>query len=146
METVTKEISDSGLNRNLIIEIPKTCPNCGIGNNPTTHTVANLNFSSFYILSYSHFCSVCKKHHQSMQKWIPNNSETEMLMVYPNQTIVEVDQLFVEFAPRFVEFYSEAVEAEKIGLSNIAGTGYRSAIECLIKDYALDPGLATSSR
>lgn len=25
-----------------------------------------------------------------------------------------------------------------MGLENIAGTGYRSAIECLIKDYALD--------
>ena len=60
-----------------------------------------------------------------------------MVLVYPNKVVSDIDRLFTEYAPRFVEFYSEAIEAEKMGLENIAGTGYRSAIECLIKDYAL---------
>ena len=60
-----------------------------------------------------------------------------MALVYPNKIVTDIDRLFIDHAPRFVEFYSEAIEAEKMGLENIAGTGYRSAIECLIKDYAL---------
>lgn len=141
MEIINVEITNSGINRNLSIQIPKTCPNCGVGNNPTTNHVASLNTSAFYVLSYNHYCSVCKKNHQSMQKWNSNENKTEMLLVYPNTTVVEIDPIFIENAPRFVEFYSEAVEAEKLGLVNIAGTGYRSAIECLIKDYALHFGL-----
>lgn len=141
METVTKEISSSGLNRNLIIEIPKTCPNCGIGNNPTTSSVATTSFADYYILCFNHYCVACKKTHQSMQKFFTNDKNSEMILVYPNKTIVEIDSIFIKHAPRFVEFYSEAVEAEKLGLVNIAGTGYRSAIECLIKDYALHFGL-----
>jgi hypothetical protein len=42
---------------------------------------------------------------------------------------------------RFSEIYNQAVAAEQYGLSDIAGTGYRKALEFLIKDYcvALDP-------
>ena len=69
-----------------------------------------------------------------------------MVLVYPIKVVSDIDSLFTEYAPRFVEFYSEAIEAEKSGLENIAGTGYRSAVECLIKDYALAFGLDTKEK
>lgn len=37
----------------------------------------------------------------------------------------------------FVTIYSEAFEAEKRGLSQICGVGYRKALEFLIKDYVI---------
>ncbi|MDQ0221698.1 DUF4145 domain-containing protein [Streptococcus moroccensis] len=118
--------------RDIVIEIPKYCPNCGIGNNPKNEYIASINNCTVY----SHFCNPCKKYHYSVQDNLTDSTRT-LLLVYPNKTIVDIDPVFIEHAPRFVEFYSEAVEAEKLGLVNIAGTGYRSAIECLIKDYAL---------
>ena len=84
-----------------------------------------------------HLCPSCNKNHFTIQKYINLEDKTTMLLVYPNKVIIDIDPVFIKHAPRFVEFYSEAVEAEKMGLVNIAGTGYRSAIECLIKDYAL---------
>ena len=38
-------------------------------------------------------------------------------------------------SPDFVEIYKQASEAEQRSLTRIAGTGYRKALEFLIKDY-----------
>ncbi len=114
------------------VEIPKYCPNCGVGNNPDNKFVASADDCAVY----SHFCNPCKKYHYTIQDKLID-SQRKMLLVYPNKSVVNIDPLFIKYAPRFVEFYSEAIEAEKLGLENIAGTGYRSAVECLIKDYAL---------
>lgn len=84
-----------------------------------------------------HRCPACKKYHMTNQEYLRQADKTTMVLVYPNKVVTDIDRLFIEYAPRFVEFYSEAIEAEKSGLENIAGTGYRSAVECLIKDYAL---------
>lgn len=114
------------------IEIPKYCPNCGVGNNPDNKYVTSLDDCAVY----NHFCNPCKTYHYTVQGKLVDDKR-HLLLVYPNKVVANIDPLFIECAPRFVEFYSEAIEAEKIGLENIAGTGYRSAIECLIKDYAL---------
>ena len=110
---------------------------CGIGNNPTTNEVGRLEIQEGYVFTLHHRCPACKKYHMTNQEYLNQDDKTTMILVYPNKVVIDIDDLFIEHAPRFVEFYSEAVEAEKMGLENIAGTGYRSAIECLIKDYAL---------
>ncbi|MGT2761928.1 hypothetical protein [Streptococcus intermedius] len=117
---------------NISIDIPACCPNCGKANNPTNKALYTEN--EFAV--YSHFCTPCSRYHYTVQGELIENTR-HMLLAYPNQIVVDIDPLLREYAPRFTEFYSEAVEAEKLGLENIAGTGYRSAIECLIKDYAL---------
>jgi hypothetical protein len=38
-------------------------------------------------------------------------------------------------SPRFVEIYRQAAKAEADGLDQLCGTGYRKALEFLIKDY-----------
>ncbi|HHY39707.1 MAG TPA: DUF4145 domain-containing protein [Syntrophaceticus sp.] len=42
-----------------------------------------------------------------------------------------------EISGNFVLIYSEAIEAESLGLKNICGPGYRKALEFLIKDYLI---------
>ncbi|MBF0776000.1 MULTISPECIES: DUF4145 domain-containing protein [Streptococcus] len=125
------------LSSNKAIEIPKACPNCGIGNNPTTSNISSMDTKEGKVIGLFHRCTACQKSHMTLQEYHAGNDYTTMAIVYPNKVITDIDPLFIECAPRFVEFYSEAIEAEKIGLENIAGTGYRSAIECLVKDYAL---------
>lgn len=137
MELSTVEFYFSAIGKSLTIQIPKTCPLCGIGNNPTNSDAGKLQIPEGYIFTVHHRCPSCKKYHMTNQEYLHQNDETTMVLVYPNKVVIDIDRLFIEHAPRFVEFYSEAIEAEKMGLENIAGTGYRSAIECLIKDYAL---------
>lgn len=137
MELSTVEFYFSAIGKSLTIQIPKTCPLCGIGNNPTSSDAGKLQIEEGYIFTVHHRCPSCKKYHMTTQEYLHQDDKTTMVLVYPNKVVIDIDRLFIEHAPRFVEFYSEAVEAEKMGLENIAGTGYRSAIECLIKDYAL---------
>lgn len=141
MEISTVEYYFSTLGKTINIQIPKTCPLCGIGNNPTNNEAGKLEIQEGYIITLHHRCPSCKKYHMTNQEYLRQSDETTMALVYPNKVVTDIDRLFIDHAPRFVEFYSEAIEAEKMGLENIAGTGYRSAIECLIKDYALDFGL-----
>nr|DAW47185.1 MAG TPA: protein of unknown function (DUF4145) [Caudoviricetes sp.] len=141
MEISTVEYYFSTLGKTITIQIPKTCPLCGIGNNPTNNEAGKLETQEGYIITLHHRCPSCKKYHMTNQEYLRQSDETTMALVYPNKVVTDIDRLFIDHAPRFVEFYSEAIEAEKMGLENIAGTGYRSAIECLIKDYALDFGL-----
>jgi hypothetical protein len=42
-----------------------------------------------------------------------------------------------QISPTFVAVFAEAEEAAQLGLSQIAGPGYRKAFEFLIKDYAI---------
>jgi hypothetical protein len=135
LSTINYHFSDIG--KVLTIQIPNTCPNCGIGNNPTSSLIGSSTTQGGKVYNMLHLCPSCNKNHFTIQKYINLEDKTTMLLVYPNKVIIDIDPVFIKHAPRFVEFYSEAVEAEKMGLVNIAGTGYRSAIECLIKDYAL---------
>ena len=137
MEVSTVDFYFSAIAKTLTIQIPQSCPLCGIGNNPTTNEVGRLEIQEGYVFTLHHRCPACKKYHMTNQEYLNQDDKTTMILVYPNKVVIDIDHLFVEHAPRFVEFYSEAIKAEKMGLENIAGTGYRSAIECLIKDYAL---------
>lgn len=137
MEISTVDHYFSTVSKTLTIQIPQTCPWCGIGNNPTNNEAGKLEIQEGYIFSMHHRCPACKKYHMTNQEYLRQADKTTMILVYPNKVVTDIDRLFIEYAPRFVEFYSEAIEAEKSGLENIAGTGYRSAVECLIKDYAL---------
>lgn len=137
MEVSTVDFYFSAISKTLTIQIPQSCPLCGIGNNTTTHEVGRLEIQEGYVFTLHHRCPACKKYHMTNQEYLNQDDKTTMILVYPNKVVIDIDDLFIEHAPKFVEFYSEAVEAEKMGLENIAGTGYRSAIECLIKDYAL---------
>lgn len=137
MEVSTVDYYFSAISKTLTIQIPQSCPLCGIGNNPTTNEVGRLEIQEGYVFTLHHRCPACKKYHMTNQEYLNQDDKTTMILVYPNKVVIDIDDLFIEHAPRFVEFYSEALEAEKMGLENIAGTGYRSAIECLIKDYAL---------
>ena len=137
MEVSTVDYYFSAISKTLTIQIPQSCPLCGIGNNPTTNEVGRLEIQEGYVCTLHHRCPACKRYHMTNQEYLKQDDKTTMILVYPNKVVIDIDDLFIEHAPRFVEFYSEAIEAEKMGLENIAGTGYRSAIECLIKDYAL---------
>ena len=137
MELSTVDHYFSAIGKTLTIQIPKACPWCGIGNNPTSNEAGKLEILEGYIFTVHHRCPSCKKYHMTNQEYLHQNDKTTMILVYPNKVVINIDRLFIDHAPRFVEFYSEAVEVEKMKLENIAGTGYRSAIECLIKDYAL---------
>ncbi len=66
----------------------------------------------------------------------------ELIALRPNKpTLENIPEEIREISPDFVAIYQEAEDALHMGLTQIAGPGYRKAFEYLIKDYAksLDP-------
>ncbi len=53
-----------------------------------------------------------------------------------------VPALVSAVSARFIEIYSQASEAESLRLPDVAGPGYRKALEHLIKDFAISQHLA----
>lgn len=49
----------------------------------------------------------------------------------------EFDEKIISLSPQFDKIYNQALAAESSGLDEIAGLGYRKALEFLIKDYAI---------
>ncbi len=54
----------------------------------------------------------------------------------------ELPEPLMRISPRFASVYNQAAVAQHGGLDEVAGTGYRRALEILVKDYliAKDPG------
>lgn len=46
------------------------------------------------------------------------------------------DKEIEKISPQFVKIYNQALQAENMGLDEIAGLGYRKSVEFLIKDFA----------
>lgn len=57
---------------------------------------------------------------------------------YPTFTATYENDVLAEFSPRFVELYNQALRSEFAGDIDLAATGYRHALECLVKDYAIN--------
>ena len=49
----------------------------------------------------------------------------------------DFDDKLKEVSPQFVKVYNQALKAEEYSLDEIAGLGYRKALEFLIKDFAI---------
>jgi hypothetical protein len=73
----------------------------------------------------------------------PNNREvmTGSFKLMGTAPLLHVDPIFSEeintASPNFVKIYSQASVAESIKLDQIAGLGYRKALEFLVKDYCI---------
>lgn len=46
-------------------------------------------------------------------------------------------KIITSLSPNFIEIYNQAYTAEQLNLNQICGTGYRKALEFLIKDYLI---------
>ena len=95
-----------------------------------------------YYLYVADFCSSCKSvliTEYKVRKISDNTYKYEKLIrTSPEQYNPEsFDENIEEMSPQFVKIYNQALQAEKTGLDEIAGLGYRKSVEFLIKDYAI---------
>jgi hypothetical protein len=49
----------------------------------------------------------------------------------------QFNDIIRNLSPSFVKIYNQAYAAQQLGLNEICGTGYRKALEFLIKDYII---------
>ena len=117
------------------ITIPRLCPHCGVSNNPTINFLGYTSLGdNKYIYGFWNKCSDtnCNK------ITVTYNDEVGVILAqYPKNKLREFDELIKSMSPGFIDRYNQAYHCEQEGFEELAGIGYRSAMEILIKDYAL---------
>lgn len=58
-----------------------------------------------------------------------------LLVIPPQSAALKVEPQVQDISPAFVRIYHQAAKAELLDLDELAGMGYRKALEFLIKDY-----------
>ncbi|MEE8859203.1 MAG: hypothetical protein SOH50_05785 [Leuconostoc mesenteroides] len=138
MDFINQQVYNNGSYINL--QIPKFCPQCGAVNNPETIILSKQNIKTSdkneLVISASHHCNACNKSHFTIQVESTGGSYLAK-SVYPETQPSLLPEEIYELSPRFVKIYGDSEAAEQRGATELAGTGYRSALEILIKDYAL---------
>jgi len=124
-------------------KLPDRCPSCRMGIQPlfrTAHVVTS-DFRPFFAAFICPFdnCQVMfiARYRVSI---LPLEGKVVNLEGTPPLNYVkppEFAKSIAEMSPRFVRIYAQATLAETNELDEIAGSGYRKALEFLIKDFIL---------
>lgn len=122
------------------IEIASICPQCNVSLIPefiygVKVQKSHDNRSVAFTLNYCPNCEECfvsrHIHDASSDVFLYDTS-------FPKRpTPVNWGSIIESVSPSFVEIYDQSSSAEILGLSQIAGVGYRKALEFLIKDYLI---------
>jgi hypothetical protein len=125
------------------IDLPNVCPHCGEKINPYIHGHAYTdNKLSDAVMDFGFLVSCpaenCKAYFalQYSKKLTQNTSQ---LITYKYRPPIESDlpENIEKISSSFVEIFNQATMAESEKLNQIAGVGYRKALEFLLKDYAI---------
>ena len=125
---------------------PSVCPLCKHALKPQ-----ELNLSTYadpsnnWYISALYLCNHCFKTfvtlHSCALHTSPSNSHSRSYtakLLYTEPTRFEeqkFDDALADLSPQFVKIYNQALAAETSSLDEIAGLGYRKALEFLIKDF-----------
>lgn len=74
----------------------------------------------------------------SFSEYSADDFDAEFMRSFPNKIPdIKFYKGVEELSPSFVKIYKEALSAEILNLTEVAGAGYRRAFEFLVKDYAI---------
>ncbi len=122
--------------------VPGQCPQCKKG-------IDNVPLDSYYIKKNKHaivfifyFCPSCEtcfigQYTCYNPEWAYRNDLKQDRLIPHGIFHKSFSKEITAMSPSFVSIYKQAYEAEKTGLSQICGIGYRKALEFLIKDFAI---------
>lgn len=113
------------------VEHPNSCPLCKSAINASVlYSVNKGNSTTIYTFN---FCPACE------QLFIgTHNPNGDFLTGEPNRFKEKVfSEQISKLSPQFVKIYNQALAAESSKLDEIAGIGYRKALEFLIKDFCI---------
>jgi hypothetical protein len=124
-----------------VISVPVFCPYCGNPNHPAfkKSTYTTFNNKSLVLSVFNVEC--CNKNILTTHLEKESKGDIryyDFLCSYPNTLAATLPEKIISISPRFVSLYNQAHTAEYNGHFELAGCGYRNAMEVLIKDYAIN--------
>lgn len=140
---------DTSTTSSFEFDLDEFCPHCGQPGDPivyysmTTSLYSNIRNTVVFFIKCPR--SICNKFHAQEFPFtktgadysIIENSGKKIPYTYHIKLENNLPELINETFPAFKEIYDQSLEAEAQGLDQIAGIGYRKAIEFLIKEYVI---------
>jgi hypothetical protein len=114
---------------------PPECPRCSRLISAIFTGVLDESQSSYLEAIFR--CPNCSRHFVGFYSYDYGSASHLFRGVLPKTPVALKFPLVDLISIRFSEIYNQAAAAEQYGLSDIAGTGYRKALEFLIKDYCV---------
>lgn len=117
-------------------EKPVTCPYCGAFIEPQPINHAKLPYDAGRIaLLVSFGCPACLK--RFIGSYVLNSDDAEYICIIPIANEERLPECFGLISERFVSIHQQAFRAEARDDMQLAIVGYRTALEILLKDYAI---------
>lgn len=124
---------------------PTICPICKHAIKPTEIFLKDYKDKhEKWFLSGFYLCTSCFQTFVTLHKCSLSSSgshrsyQSELIYTEPVRFCAEqFDAGISDLSPQFVKIYNQALAAESSGLDEIAGLGYRKAMEFLIKDFCI---------
>lgn len=116
---------------------PATCPFCGYGTDATLAQKDFYPFNEINILVATCNCTSCGKtfffatEYSKDREYTPITIPSMSYTPYTNEILSSISE-------RFINMYNQALQAEFVDNIELAAIGYRSALEILVKDYAIN--------
>lgn len=115
---------------------PATCPFCGYGVDASFEEKKTYSFNEKYILAATCRCTSCGKtfffasEYKKDSIFTPVQIPTISFTPYKNERLANISE-------RFINMYNQALQSEFVSNIDLAAIGYRSALEILVKDFAI---------
>lgn len=122
------------------VEFPVMCPHCGTASAPHFTLAKEVPYTPEIILICTWRQNCCDKHTFTIHRvttYRGGIGSGEYIFRYPN-VIADALPESLCFSTRFIKLYNQAHTAEQSNHLELAGSGYRNALEVLIKDYAIE--------
>jgi len=145
MPQITAVASTEPINRVVIVDrFPNGCPTCHFTIEPADVDLTAYTHDQWLEVYFRCTNRQCRHFFIAMYLRDPSQNVRGQqlrfgLIVALPQTPMDrqFSERIVEFSPEFPRIYNQAGAAETYGLPDVAGPGYRKALEFLIKDYAI---------
>ncbi len=121
---------------NCTYQKPSICPHCGISCDGRVMSHHHYALNNLSIVFFIFQCTSCNKLFTATYR-VEDRKSTFCGMTPQNISSFS-DSLIEQTSPRFIETYNQALRARDNGDLNLAAIGYRTAIEILVKDYAIN--------
>jgi hypothetical protein len=128
----------------IVNESPNICPLCHVTIEPEFLTGTPLALAFDWVEAYYRCTNMrCRRQFTAFYKRDAGLSQNGMQafrlqQCFPVAPVKPVfDRTIIDLSPNFVEIYGQSSAAENHGLAEVAGPGFRKALEFLVKDYAI---------
>lgn len=120
------------------LDKPTICPLCGAYVD-STQSAASLftrtTQPNFGVVKYT--CQHCKGSYLVVYEIDTELRKTKVAAFLPTRNAEYRNEIIEGISAGFVRYYNQAQRAELAGDTELAATGFRMALECLVKDYAI---------